>query len=86
MVLLLGGKVAWSQDGDEALVRVQLMFTLNKDLANSRALPRIKRLVLSLAPDLTTEYAMQLIPGIETVLGAETFARYPGYLRTAGLP
>jgi adenylate cyclase len=42
--------------------------------------------ILRVTPDLTVERATQLIPGWETVLGAEEFARYPGYLRTAGLP
>jgi adenylate cyclase len=42
--------------------------------------------ILRVTPDLTTERATHLIPGWKTVLGAEEFARYPGYLRAAGLP
>jgi hypothetical protein len=41
---------------------------------------------LGVIPDLTTERAMQLIPGLETIAGPEEFSRYPDYLRTAGLP
>jgi tetratricopeptide (TPR) repeat protein len=42
--------------------------------------------ILRVAPDLTAERATRLIPGWETVVGAEEFVRYPGYLRAAGLP
>jgi adenylate cyclase len=42
--------------------------------------------MLRITPDLTTTRAVQLIPGWEMALGAEEFARYPDYLRTAGLP
>jgi tetratricopeptide (TPR) repeat protein len=43
------------------------------------------REALSVVPDLTTERAMQLIPGLETITTPEEFARYPEYLRKAGL-
>jgi len=42
--------------------------------------------ILRITPDLTTTRAVQLIPGWEMALGAEEFAHYPDYLRTAGLP
>jgi tetratricopeptide (TPR) repeat protein len=42
--------------------------------------------ILRITPDLMTARAVQLIPGWEMALGAEEFAHYPDYLRTAGLP
>ncbi len=42
--------------------------------------------ILRVAPDLTAERATRLLPGWETIIGAEEFARFPGYLRAAGLP
>ena len=44
------------------------------------------REALRVTPDLTTERAMQLIPAWEAIVDPEEFARYPDYLRTAGLP
>jgi tetratricopeptide (TPR) repeat protein len=44
------------------------------------------REALQVAPDLTSERALQLIPGLERIAGPEEFARYPDTLRTAGLP
>ena len=44
------------------------------------------REALQVAPDLTSERALQLIPGLESIAGPEEFARYPDTLRTAGLP
>ncbi len=44
------------------------------------------REVLRVTPDLTVERAIQLLAGLETIIGPEEFARLPGNLRKAGLP
>jgi adenylate cyclase len=41
-------------------------------------------LAVLVRPDLTPEEALATLPGLEGIVGAEEFARYPGYLRTAG--
>ena len=44
------------------------------------------REILRVVPDLTAERAMELIPGLETMLTSKEFAEYPDNLRQAGLP
>jgi class 3 adenylate cyclase len=42
--------------------------------------------ILRVTPDLTVERAMDLILGLDQILSPEELARYPDYLRKAGLP
>jgi TolB-like protein/class 3 adenylate cyclase len=42
--------------------------------------------MLRVRPDLTVESAMDLVPGIRRILGAEELATFPDLLRAAGLP
>ena len=42
--------------------------------------------ILRVTPDLTAERAMDLIQGLDQILSPEELARYPDYLRKAGLP
>jgi TolB-like protein/class 3 adenylate cyclase/Tfp pilus assembly protein PilF len=42
--------------------------------------------ILRVAPDLTAERAMELIPGLERTVSSEELAQYPDNLRKAGLP
>ncbi len=44
------------------------------------------REILRVTPELTTERAIQLVPGWEDLVGPEDFARTLDDLRTAGLP
>jgi adenylate cyclase len=44
------------------------------------------REMLGVAPDLTAERAMELIPGLERVFSSEELAQFPDDLRKAGLP
>jgi adenylate cyclase len=42
--------------------------------------------ILRVRPDLNAERAMELIPGLETMVSSEELAQYPENLRKAGLP
>ena len=42
--------------------------------------------ILRVVPDLSTERAMELIPGLERMLSSEELAQYSDNLRKAGLP
>jgi adenylate cyclase len=44
------------------------------------------REMLRVVPDLTAKRAMELIPGLDSVLSSEELARFPDTLRKAGLP
>jgi len=70
---------------DNVIVRVALAASYEQAGRHAEAATVVQE-ILRVTPDLTAERATRLVPGWKMVVGAEEFARYPGYLRTAGLP
>ena len=70
---------------DIVIARVVLVEVYEQDGRHAEA-QVVVREILRVTPDLTVERAIQLLTGLETIIGPELFARLPGNLRKAGLP
>ncbi len=70
---------------DNILARVGLAVYYEGEGQHEEAVAAARE-ILRVRPDLTAEGAMQLLPGLEAIVDADEFARYPDTLRSAGLP
>jgi adenylate cyclase len=68
---------------DNVVARVGLAVLYGQQGRHDEA-AAVVREIQRVRPDLTPEEALATLPGLEGIVGAEEFARYPGYLRTAG--
>jgi adenylate cyclase len=70
---------------DNILARIPLAAYYEQEGRHEDAQTAVRE-ILEVTPDLTTEKAMELIPGLEKVVSPVELAQYPDNLRKAGLP
>lgn len=70
---------------DSVIPRVGLAAYYEREGQHAEAAAAVQE-ILRVAPDLSAERAMELVPALERMLSSEELARFPDTLHKAGLP